>query len=218
MNPEYLIAMVFGIGVSGVVASISRLPAASLASRVHVTDEVLRIAEVQFPKKSLGQLVRESLVSVNKPKLSKALFELPEILDLIIVHLRAGDSVYRSFLSVVPRCEGELAKELTRILSAVQFGAAFGQEIKTLAISIPQPQVIEFTNKVALALERGTPLASMLSELSTSTRAEIRNMLLRQAGKNETRMLIPLVFLILPVTVLFAIYPSLELLNFGFIY
>jgi tight adherence protein C len=57
----------------------------------------------------------------------------------------------------------------------------------------------------------------MLSELSASARAEIRNMLLRQAGKNETRMLIPLVFLILPITVLFAIYPSLELLNFGFI-
>jgi hypothetical protein len=30
-------------------------------------------------------------------------------------------------------------------------------------------------------------------------------------------MLIPLVFLILPITVLFAIYPSLKLLNFGFI-
>ena len=48
-------------------------------------------------------------------------------------------------------------------------------------------------------------------------REEIKNRLLEQAGKNETRMLIPLVFLILPVTVLFAIYPSLELLNFGFI-
>jgi tight adherence protein C len=57
----------------------------------------------------------------------------------------------------------------------------------------------------------------MLSELGDSARAEIKNRLLRQAGKNETGMLVPLVFLILPITVLFAIYPSLELLNFGFI-
>jgi tight adherence protein C len=86
-----------------------------------------------------------------------------------------------------------------------------------VSAAIPQPQVIELTNKIVLALDRGTPLATMLSELGDSARAEIRNRLFRQAGKNETRMLIPLVFLILPITVLFAIYPSLELLNFGFI-
>jgi tight adherence protein C len=57
----------------------------------------------------------------------------------------------------------------------------------------------------------------MLSEQGVSVREEIKSRLLKQAGKNETRMLIPLVFLILPITVLFAIYPSLELLNFGFI-
>jgi tight adherence protein C len=72
-------------------------------------------------------------------------------------------------------------------------------------------------NKVSLALDRGTPLAQMLSEQGMSVREEIKSKLLKQAGRNETRMLIPLVFLILPITVLFAIYPSLELLNFGFI-
>ena len=83
--------------------------------------------------------------------------------------------------------------------------------------ALPHPQVSEFVNKVSLALERGTPLAQMLSEQGVSVREEIKSRLLKQAGKNETRMLIPLVFLILPITVLFAIYPSLELLNFGFI-
>jgi tight adherence protein C len=217
MNLEYLLAVVFGVGVSGVVASIAKAPVTSLSSRVQAPEEIFRTTR-SFPKsKNFGELFRVRISSANKAKLARALFELPEVLDLLVVNLRAGDGIYRSFSSVVTRCEGELAKELTRVLRAVQFGAAFGDEIKTVAISIPQPQVIEFTNKIALALERGTPLAQMLSELSASTRAEIRNLLLRQAGKNETRMLIPLVFLILPITVLFAIYPSLELLNFGFI-
>lgn len=217
MNLEYLLAVVFGVGVSGVVASFAKAPVASLSSRVQAPEEIFRTTR-SFPKvQNFGELFRARISSANKAKLARALFELPEVLDLLVVNLRAGDGIYRSFSSVVPKCEGELAKELTRVLRAVQFGAAFGDELKTVAISIPQPQVIEFTNKIALALERGTPLAQMLSELSASTRAEIRNMLLRQAGKNETRMLIPLVFLILPITVLFAIYPSLELLNFGFI-
>jgi tight adherence protein C len=109
-----------------------------------------------------------------------------------------------------------LSHELEKALRAVEFGAAFVNEIVRVSEVLPNPQVKEFATKVALSLERGTPLARMLSEQSDSVRAEIKNQLLRQAGKNETRMLIPLVFLILPVTVLFAIYPSLELLNFGF--
>jgi tight adherence protein C len=217
MNVEYLLAMVFGVGVSGLIATYSTKPVASLASRVKALDESSRVVNPVLTIGQLKKLFREKVSATNKAKLDRALFELPEIVDLLVVHLRAGDGIYRSFTDVVPRCEGELAKEITRVLHAVQFGAAFAEEIKTLAISIPQPQVVEFTNKTALALERGTPLASMLSELSQSARAEIRNRLLRQAGKNETRMLIPLVFLILPITVLFAIYPSLELLNFGFI-
>lgn len=217
MNLEYLLAVVFGVGVSGLLASFVQVPVASLASRVQANNEISKGSGYRASIRNLGELFGQKLSLANKAKLDRALFELPEIIDLLVVHLRAGDGIYRSFACVVPRTEGELAKELGRVLRAVQFGAAFGTEIKTVAIALPQPQIIEFTNKVALALERGTPLAQMLSELGASTRAEIRNRLLRQAGKNETRMLIPLVFLILPITVLFAIYPSLELLNFGFI-
>jgi tight adherence protein C len=57
----------------------------------------------------------------------------------------------------------------------------------------------------------------MLSSLAESARADQRNDLLKQVGRNETKMLIPLVFLILPVTVLFAVYPSLQLLNIDYI-
>lgn len=217
MNLEYLLAVVFGVGVSGLLASFVQVPVASLASRVQANNEISKGSGYRASIRNLGELFGQKLSLANKAKLDRALFELPEIIDLLVVHLRAGDGIYRSFACVVPRTEGELAKELGRVLRAVQFGAAFGTELKKVAIALPQPQIIEFTNKVALALERGTPLAQMLSELGASTRAEIRNRLLRQAGKNETRMLIPLVFLILPITVLFAIYPSLELLNFGFI-
>lgn len=217
MNLEYLLAVVFGVGVSGLLASFVQVPVASLASRVKANNEISKGSGYRASIRNLGELFGQKLSLANKAKLDRALFELPEIIDLLVVHLRAGDGIYRSFACVVPRTEGELAKELGRVLRAVQFGAAFGTEIKTVAIALPQPQIIEFANKVALALERGTPLAQMLGELGASTRAEIRNRLLRQAGKNETRMLIPLVFLILPITVLFAIYPSLELLNFGFI-
>ena len=68
-----------------------------------------------------------------------------------------------------------------------------------------------------MALKRGTPLVFVISEQAETVRQAISSDLMKQAGKNETRMLIPLVFLILPVTVLFAIYPSLQLLSINFL-
>jgi len=206
-----------GAGVAGLLTQFLNSPVLNLASRVRVTEPVTSRTDFRDFYRRLMEIAKTALSSANKSKLDRALFELPEVVDLLVVHLRAGDGIYRSFAAVVPRCEGELANQLSRVLLAVQFGAAFGEQVKSVSDAIPQPQVIEFTNKISLALERGTPLAAMLTELAESARAEIKNRLLRQAGKNETRMLIPLVFLILPITVLFAIYPSLELLNFGFI-
>jgi tight adherence protein C len=103
------------------------------------------------------------------------------------------------------------------MLAALEIGAELESELKRLAHTLPQRQIVEFSSKLTIAFRRGAPLAQMLRSLAESTRAELRNELLKQAGRNETRMLIPLVFLILPVTVLFAIYPSLQLLNIDYI-
>jgi tight adherence protein C len=47
-------------------------------------------------------------------------------------------------------------------------------------------------------------------------REDSERALLEAAGTREVAMLIPLVFLILPVTVLFAVWPGLMVLQLGF--
>jgi tight adherence protein C len=37
-----------------------------------------------------------------------------------------------------------------------------------------------------------------------------------RAGQAEVKMLVPMVLLILPITVIFAVYPGLQALEFGF--
>lgn len=216
MNLEFLLAIAFGLGVGGVLTKSFQLTQKSLIARLTKSPTSFQ-PSTNAGWKSSGVLLLSQVRAETSSKLQRALFELPEIIDLLVVSLRAGNGIYRSFATVIPRSDGSLAKELTQVLLAVEFGAAFGVEIKQVAKALPHPQVSEFVSKVALALERGTPLAQMLTEQGISVREEIKSRLLKQAGRNETRMLIPLVFLILPITVLFAIYPSLELLNFGFI-
>ena len=153
----------------------------------------------------------------SKRRLREALFELPEILELISVSLTSGDGLYIALSRVIPRARGVLAAELQGIFAMLNLGGDLSSELSRLTESIPQRHVVEFANKLDLSVRRGNPLAEMLREQASSARAEIRNDLLRQAGRNETRMLIPLVFLILPITVLFAIYPSLQLLNIDYL-
>lgn len=71
--------------------------------------------------------------------------------------------------------------------------------------------------KLAVALNNGSALADLMSDFIQSSTANLRSELLTLAGKNETKMMIPMVFVILPVTVMFALYPSLALIQGSFL-
>jgi len=78
---------------------------------------------------------------------------------------------------------------------------------------VPLAEVIELTQKLQISIERGTPSAHQISQLSQSIQQQVLRGLIKRAGENETKMLIPTIFLILPVTVLFAVFPSLAVLQ-----
>jgi tight adherence protein C len=217
LSSALLISIAFGLGVSGLVYNLIGSRRLSLASRIGFTTTATKTKASASNIQQLFERLRRKLQAKSSKKISQALFELPEVLDLLIVSLRAGEGIYQSLQTVVPRASGELARELSKCLTAVNYGAALTDEIRKIPNALAHPQFAELANKIVMSLVRGTPLSKMLEDQASSARSEIRNQLLLQAGKNETRMLVPLVFLILPVIVLFAVYPSLKLLNFGFI-
>ena len=62
---------------------------------------------------------------------------------------------------------------------------------------------------LVVAIERGTPLADVLRAQAADVREVGKRALLEAGGRKEISMMVPVVFLILPVTVLFALYPGL---------
>lgn len=201
-------------------AGIYILVSASFLSSRHSLLNRLRAVEATSVQVSLRILqIRRGFQArlVSRKKLRLAVSELPEILDLLSVSLSAGDGIYGALTRVVPRANGVLADSLATLLASLELGGELDVELERLAKRLPHRQIVEFTSKLSIALRRGTPLSQMLSSLADSARAEQRNNLLKQVGRNETKMLIPLVFLILPVTVLFAVFPSLQLLNIDYI-
>ena len=75
------------------------------------------------------------------------------------------------------------------------------------------PALNRFVDGVAVAIERGTPLADVLRAQAQDARDNAKRELMETAGKKEIAMLAPVVFFILPLTVVFAIFPGLSLLH-----
>lgn len=68
---------------------------------------------------------------------------------------------------------------------------------------------------VAHSVERGTPLADVLRSQAQYVREAGRRSVMEEGGKKEIAMMVPVVFLVLPVTILFAIYPGIAFLKFS---
>lgn len=77
------------------------------------------------------------------------------------------------------------------------------------------PALTRAMDHITATLERGTPLVDVLSAQVSDVREGAKRRLIESAGKNEVLMLIPLVFLILPVTIAFAVFPGIIAIRTG---
>jgi tight adherence protein C len=142
--------------------------------------------------------------------------ELPDLIDLACGALLTGQSLHTAIERVASRSNSLVASELQVFLRNVSLGQSLSSELAALCERKPTAAMKEFVNKISISIARGTPLAESFEALSASLRERRAFDLLKSAGVNETKMLIPLVALVLPTTVLFALYPSVLVLNIGF--
>jgi tight adherence protein C len=70
-----------------------------------------------------------------------------------------------------------------------------------------------FVDALIIAMLRGAPVIEVLQRNAQEAREAQRNQVLSAASKAEVSMMVPIVFLILPISILFALWPSLSNLN-----
>lgn len=209
MTSVYLASLLLVTGLFAILGYLRSLGAIPL---------YLKISQVSSPKASQLELLRNLWATfISRKSLRKQdldfLFQLPDFLDLFSVALSSGESVHSALSRVVPRMHGVVASEFEQLLLALELGSDFESELSQMSIRNRNNPLSEVANRLLLAIRRGSPIAQLLSNQAAFVRNDLHNQMLKQSGRNETRMLIPLVFLILPVTILFAIFPSLEMLG-----
>lgn len=143
----------------------------------------------------------------------RLLAELPTVAELLALSVAAGEGALGALERVARTTSGELAGELRRTVADTHAGTSVTVALERLADRTGLVVLSRFSEAVAVAVERGTPLAEVLRAQAEDVREAGRRELMETGGRKEVAMMVPVVFLILPVTVVFAIFPGLATLR-----
>ena len=138
----------------------------------------------------------------------RMLAEFPTVAELLALAVTAGEGPIGALERIARTSSGELTKELSRALGEARAGATLIQALEGIAARTSLAALARFVDGVAVAVERGTPLADVLRAQAVDVREAGRRRLLESAGRREIAMMVPVVFLVLPVTVVFALFPG----------
>jgi len=156
-----------------------------------------------------GVLARDySLTQEVSRREQRMLSEFPTVAEMLALAVGAGEGPVSALERVTRTSKGELSKELALALAQARAGATLVNALEDLAARTSLPTLARFVDGVAVAVERGTPLADVLRAQAVDVREASKRALLESGGKKEVAMMVPVVFLILPITMLFALFPG----------
>jgi tight adherence protein C len=156
-----------------------------------------------------GIVVRDRLLTSEvRRRETRMVAEFPTIAELLALAVAAGEGPVGALERVTALSSGELSRELGRALADARSGASVVSALERMAARTSLPALARFVDGMAIAIERGTPLAEVLRAQAADVREEGRRALLEAAGRKEVAMLVPVVFMVLPVSVIFALFPG----------
>jgi tight adherence protein C len=195
--------VLWGLAGFAVVAAYCLLDAAGGGGG---TVSALALCAVGF---AVGVLARDTyLTSQVRERERRVVAEFPALAELLALAVAAGESPVAALDRVVRRGGGELSRDLAVVLASVRTGEPVSSAFDRLASTTGVPSVARFAQGVAVAVERGTPLADVLHAQAADVREAGRRELIEAAARKEVLMMVPVVFLVLPVTVLIAFWPG----------
>ncbi len=126
---------------------------------------------------------------------------LPETVDLLSLCVDTGLDFVASIEWVIKKgiSTNPMIEELAFVLEEIQWGKPRSQALKDMAKRLNIPEINSFIQTLVQAERMGTPVAEAFGVISEDTRLQRFNQGERYAMKAPIKILIPLIFCILPV-------------------
>ncbi|BDV30946.1 type II secretion system F family protein [Microbacterium terricola] len=162
---------------------------------------------------ALGCDVR--LTAAARGRVTRVSEELPTVLEFLSLCLAAGEGILDSLRRVGEVGAGELTAGIRVLVLSVGTGSSLPDALGELSGRLQIPALTRSVDQLVAAIDRGAPLAQVLQAQAQDAREDAKRTLIEQAGRKEIYMLFPLVFLILPLSVLIAVFPGVFMLRLG---
>ena len=177
---------------------------------------VVRAVLIVLCSVGVGVVARDQWLSREATvREQRMLSEFPTIAELLALAVGAGEGAVGALERVCRLSHGELSAELGRCLADARAGANLPTALQGLADRTGLMSLSRFVDGMVIAVERGTPLADVLRAQAQDVRETGRRAVMEAGGKKEIAMMVPVVFLVLPITVLFAVFPGFAFLRFS---
>jgi tight adherence protein C len=141
---------------------------------------------------AVGLLAPEHLLArAVRARLARISAELPTVLEFLTLSLSAGEGILDALTRVARTGNGEVSRELGRVVAEIHTGVPLADALNRCAAGIALPTVTRTVDQLLGALERGTPLVEVLRAQAQDSRDQTKRALLEAAGKKEVAMLVP---------------------------
>ena len=158
-----------------------------------------------------GTLVDRAIRSTARERRAARLAqELPTVADTIALHVLAGESVSTAIARFTEVSRGVAADEFTTVLAA---DIGLEEALRRAARETVHPEASRLYDLLGHAHRTGGGLADALTALAADFRASLTRDLTAEGGRRALTTYGPILALMVPVTLLFLMYPTLAGLN-----
>jgi tight adherence protein C len=141
-------------------------------------------------------------------------YALPDAIDLLTISVESGLGFDAAVAQVARNTEGPLAEEFARMLQEMQIGRGRSEALRSMAERTNLPDLRSFVSAMVQADSFGIPIARVLRVQSSEIRVKKRQWAEEKAQKVPVKILIPLIFCILPCLFIAVLGPAgIQIMN-----
>ena len=150
---------------------------------------------------------------INLKRLHKMDKDLPYIIDLLYVTALSGQNIYNSIKIVMQKYDSMISNEFKVFLQQIDFGIGKKEAYKNIIRKNNSDSFKSFIFTLQQAENYGSSISELLRQKAEFLRFEINQEIDRKTRLISTKMLFPLIFLILPAFLLLVCGPLVYLMG-----
>ena len=144
-----------------------------------------------------------------KRRLAEVDYELPELIDLLVVTVEAGLGFVGSLQMSASRLEGPLGQELRLTLQEQNMGLSINEALTNTMARCDTPSMRSFVRSIVQGETLGVSIGQIMRDLATEMRRRRKANAEERAQKAPIKILFPLVFLIFPAMFVVLLGPAI---------